>query len=126
MGCSGYEQMAMETDNKAYNQKVIALFSRVMIALAIAGIKESAKLDKEDPTKSLCEVMKKLTNKQIEKLLNTQSNHDLARDLADWWNRHQSLDAERERKEKEEKRIHGLRKSALKKLTKAERQALGL
>jgi hypothetical protein len=124
----------MEADKAAHRHKIISLYHRVMGALTKEGINKFTKitLDKKDPSKSLCAVMKKLTNEQIEKLLNyylasceAYSNGCGARDLADWWNTHQKLDAERERKEKEEKRIAALRKSALKKLTKAEREALG-
>lgn len=48
------------------------------------------------------------------------------RRLADWWDRHQEWDRIREAEEKEKLDREGVRKKALKKLTKAEREALGL
>jgi hypothetical protein len=49
-----------------------------------------------------------------------------ARDLADWWEEHKAADAAREKAEAAAVRNAKVRESAMAKLTKAERYALGL
>ena len=43
-----------------------------------------------------------------------------------WWTAHQEVDRKREKREKEEKRKKALKRAALKKLTKEEKELLGL
>ena len=64
--------------------------------------------------RQLCEVLRKtdVTNFSLE--------------LQTWWRDHQRADKDRLLLEKNEKKIAALRKAALKKLTKAEREALRL
>jgi hypothetical protein len=49
-----------------------------------------------------------------------------ARKLADWWDNHQAGEARREKEDKEIAKKKKLRKQALKKLTKEERDALNI
>jgi hypothetical protein len=128
MGCSGYEQMAMEADKAAYNQKVKFLYYKVMAALTDSRLTDAPYetedgINEEDPAVDLCYVMKILTKKQTERLLNDLLEPEVSGKLAEWWSEHSKIDKARE---KEEKRIAALRKSGLKKLTKAEREALGV
>jgi hypothetical protein len=49
-----------------------------------------------------------------------------ARDLADWWDEHQAADRKREAKERKAKQMEKAYKSAMKKLTTLEKQALNI
>lgn len=82
-----------------------------------------AKLDSD--TAELCRILKSLTPQQTEKLV-YDGRSKRARRLADWWERHQRADERRAAQEKLDAEKDKLRKSALKKLTKQEREALGL
>ncbi len=73
----------------------------------------------------LCALLKKLDPKKRDAIV--YNAHDkMARDLANWWEEHQKADTERIAEEKHEQEQEKLREQALKKLTKAERRALGL
>jgi hypothetical protein len=115
----------MEAEAKLDKQNTIHLFWAVADALGHSKKVSDKSLNEDDPAPALCAVIRKLPNKRLEKLLNSELPAYISTRLSQWWNEHQKLDAERERKEKEEKRIAALRKAALKKLTKAEREALG-
>ncbi len=80
-------------------------------------------LDKD--TKLLCDTIHNLTKEQQDRYVYDGRNAN-ARKLADWWDRHQKADKEREKVERTAGEILRLRKQALAKLTKVEKDALDL
>ena len=76
-------------------------------------------------TAALCYTLGTLTKEQTEKII--YNAHDkMSRKLADWWERHQAFDREREANEAAAAKKKALRKSALNKLTTEEIEALDL
>jgi hypothetical protein len=73
----------------------------------------------------LCTILGGLTEDQLNHIVYDGKNPK-ARDLANWWDYHKQADAERIAKEEAEARRKELRKSAFRKLTQAERDALEL
>jgi len=73
----------------------------------------------------LCAALKAMDSKQLDALVYNARDKS-ARGLADWWEEHQAADAEREKQEVAEKDRKKTAKQALTKLSKKEREALGL
>lgn len=72
-----------------------------------------------------CMLMKHVSDGQLTK--QDFKNAGVTREAVDaWWNKHRAADAERIAREKEAARIEKIRISAINKLTKDEREALGL
>lgn len=76
-------------------------------------------------TQKLCELCSNMTEKQKDSIIYDGKNAG-ARKLADWWDEHQAADAARLKKEAKEKLKKATAKKALSKLTKEEKDALGL
>ncbi|MES3005284.1 MAG: hypothetical protein V4690_04270 [Patescibacteria group bacterium] len=71
----------------------------------------------------LCAALTSMTSDVLETIV--YNPHDAeSRDLADWWEVHQAADAEREKREAEQAQDEETKKSALAKLSPAERKAL--
>jgi hypothetical protein len=79
----------------------------------------------DDLTPTLCSLLKKLSSKELTQIVYDARNVN-SRRLADWWERHQALDKEREKSEAAFRKADDLRARALTKLTPAEAKALGL
>jgi len=73
---------------------------------------------------SLCEVLTSMMPSERDRLL--EGKNRTARDLANWWEEHQEADRAKALREANARAQAGLRKSALGKLTPAEKKALGL
>jgi len=73
----------------------------------------------------LCALLKSMTQQQIDAVVYNPRVKD-ARDLADFWEKHQEEDRIREEREASTARFEQIRASALSKLTAQERSALGL
>lgn len=71
----------------------------------------------EDNTRTLCDLLKNASKKELTKLFGDASLKE-ARELAEWWEKHQELDKERELEQK--------RQAILSKLTDEEIEILGL
>jgi hypothetical protein len=72
----------------------------------------------------LCAALKAMDPEQRDEIVyNARSK--IARDLADWWEEHQTADSEREKREVQAKKHEKAKAHALAKLTKEERRALG-
>jgi len=73
----------------------------------------------------LCDRIKALSKKEVEAII--YNPHDKkARQLADWWERHQEADQHRIAMERLADETESTKQAALKKLTPKERKALGL
>ena len=79
----------------------------------------------DEAVRKLCALCEGMTEAQQNKII-YDGRIIGARRLADWWDEHQEFDEEQRIIEKEEKEWKTLRASALKKLNKAEKEALGL
>ena len=79
----------------------------------------------DEATKMLCECLRSLKKKEIEKYV-YDAHSENSRKLASWWERHQEWDARRVGEEKETRRNIILKERALRKLTNEEIEALGL
>lgn len=77
-----------------------------------------------DYTPDLCEVLKSLTKEERTKLFNEEEK--IAAELKLWWLDHLEGEERRAKEDSDKDKIEKLKKSALKKLTKEERKALGL
>jgi len=79
-------------------------------------------------TATLCRMLRDLQERDVDEferiVYNARSSK--SRKLADWWETHKAADAARIAKEKEKLEKDELRKQALSKLTKQEKEALGL
>ena len=76
-------------------------------------------------TALLCETLNNLPKSKMDAIV-YNGRDPKARKLADWWDAHQKADRERKAKEKADAKTAATKKKALEKLTKAEREALGL
>lgn len=79
----------------------------------------------KDYVAELCETLRELSMVQIE-LIVYNAKDKTSRELATWWEEHQKADKEQEKDEAEAKELSEVRAKALKKLTKKERESLGL
>lgn len=80
-------------------------------------------LDKN--TATLCDMIKNLSIKQSNKFV-WNARDTKSRKLADWWYNHLEYDGQKEKIKQEEERKEKIKKRALLKLTKKEREALEL
>ena len=78
----------------------------------------------DDYVEPLCSLIKRMSEEQKETIIYNAKNR-LSRKLADWYEEHLEADRKREAEEQKIKQQDKLRKSALLKLTKEERQSLG-
>jgi hypothetical protein len=74
---------------------------------------------------ALCDTLSGLSIRKRDEIVYNAKNKQ-SRDLADWWEDHQTADAKRIAEELVESENKKLRKIALKKLTTKEKRALGL
>ncbi len=116
------------TPREAYNQRTAQLLVWVLTQrkLKTSRAMRDTAADPyalEDYTQWLCDQLKGVHHVPTETLLAIRCKE--ARRLADWWEEHQAADKEREEKEAKETQAKKLVASALAKLTKAERLALG-
>lgn len=77
-----------------------------------------------DYVAELCEAIRNLSEEDLNRVVYDGRNPQ-ARKLADWWDKHQEADRKRIQQEQMEIEREQLKKSALAKLTAAERWALG-
>ncbi len=75
----------------------------------------------DELTRTLCTLCKTLDEEII-----YNGRNKIARELADWWDDHQEADRIKDDAKKDKARKYGLRKQALSKLSKKEKEALGL
>lgn len=88
---------------------------------AIDEIEERSKKKLDKVTRLLCETLKKVEGTAIETEVLLKGG-----ELAEWWTEHKKQDAKRLAAEREKKRKAKVRREALRKLNKEERQLLGL
>lgn len=74
----------------------------------------------------LCKTMQELSEATRERLLYGNPRDAMARRLADWWEEHQEVDRKQAIKDAARRHTARVRAGALAKLTKEERQALGI
>lgn len=79
----------------------------------------------DDYVAELCGVLSNLDDNVLESLVYNARNKK-SRRLADWWEKHQKADRKRIRQEKEAEEMKEKRQAALSKLTKEDREVLGL
>jgi len=116
-----------------YIETTAGLVKFVKKSLGLIITKEESELDTYYPnrdkgdfiTERLCTLIKEMTPDQREVILWNAKNKT-SRMLANWWDDHQAADRKRIYEEQAKQREETLKKSALKKLTKAEKKALGL
>jgi hypothetical protein len=125
----------MEPNDRELNQKLVGqLLIYVLASLhrpipkeyiiaATHSYGEGVVLEKDVP--KLCSILKSLNREQLNDVVYDARNKD-ARKLADWWEEHQEADRKREAEEEAEKKRKKIAKQALAKLTKEEKEALGL
>jgi hypothetical protein len=73
----------------------------------------------------LCGLIEGLSSSGMKKVVYNPYKKE-SRDLANWWEEHQAADKERIRREKQDKTLKDIKKKLLNKLTKREKQILGL
>lgn len=73
----------------------------------------------------LCDLIGSMNETQLDTIV-YNARDKMARRLADWWEEHQEADRKRIAAEKKEQREREMKQKALKKLTKKEKQILGL
>jgi hypothetical protein len=76
-------------------------------------------------TALLCAICGSMSKRDADKYIYDGRNPK-ARKLADWWEKHQEVDRKRIALERKERELEAIKKRAIKKLTKKEREALGL
>lgn len=119
-----------QTGTEAYNQRTAKLYLYVSdwVGSTTADIRKHADdyYCQRDYTKELCaalRALKKIDRSKFERVVyNARSK--TSRDLADWWEEHKLADRKRLSDEAAERSRKRLIKSALDKLTPAERKAL--
>ena len=90
------------------------------------GVPMLKTFDVDHLTAYLCRILgEELSPEEMDRLV-YNGRDPAARALADWWDRHQSVDADRIAKETEDRKNAELRSSAMSKLTPEERKALKL
>ena len=119
-----------QTGTEAYNQRAAKLFLYITTKLNTpdAAVKEAADTYycTIDYTENICTTLRQLKRRNLKRfneiVYNAKSK--TSRDLADWWEEHVLADRRRLDSEKSERARKRLIKSALDKLTPAERRAL--
>lgn len=74
----------------------------------------------------LCAILTGLSKEDRDRLLYSDARDSKMRDVADWWEAHETADKARRKREREEKKTEATKKEALGKLTEKEKKALGL
>lgn len=127
--CSHLEPTQRESESKTVAELIVYLFHSLdkpvpptVYAAATDTYGDAGRAD--EFTALLCDKLKRLTNAQLAKWV-YNGRSPAARKLADWWDEHQKIDAEKERDAKELKDLEAVKKKALAKLTPDERRALG-
>jgi hypothetical protein len=124
----------MEQDGlEKHIQTTARLVKFVKNKLGLIITKEENELDTSYPNRSkadfiterLCSLIKGMDAEERENIV-WDAKNKTSRQLADWWDEHLAADRKRIYAEQEKLREEQLKKSALKKLTKAEKKALGL
>lgn len=119
-----------QTGTEAYNQRTAKLFLYITGKLNTpdAAVREAADTYycTVDYTENICTTLRRLKRRDP-KMFNEivyNAKSKTSRDLADWWEEHVLADRKRLDSEKSERARKRLIKSALNKLTPAERKAL--
>lgn len=84
-----------------------------------------SQLDVDNLTAMLCAALELMSEQDLD-LVVYDARNPKSRALADWWEAHQKMDAERTAREAEKQARTALREVALAKLTREEKKALGL
>lgn len=79
----------------------------------------------DSDTEALCDLLRMMSQPNEDHIV-YNGRSAKARKLADWWDKHQEHDKLREAAEKHQARLRFLRETALAKLSREERQALGI
>jgi len=80
---------------------------------------------KKDYVAELCSAIRALTQEEMDRIVYDGRNPE-ARKLADWWDKHQEADRQREQEQAEANKKAALQTAGLAKLTLEEIEALGL
>lgn len=121
MESNEYEQRLQETAQ-------LLVFVKTELGLNISKRLSDASKNiycKADYVPELCKTIRAMDEKQLNHIV-YNGRRVQSRALADWWDEHQEADREREEAEAKERKRKALRKVALAKLTKEEREALDL
>lgn len=76
-------------------------------------------------TEWLCEAIRNMDEDELDRIV-YNGRDTTSRTLADWWEAHQEADRQREAAEAIQAKSQALRESGLAKLTRAEKEALGI
>lgn len=129
MPCNSDHLKSTDKERKTQHaaQLLVWLYERTARKAPEWAQKEAADIYASDERciPQLCAEIKKLAPDQREAIV--YDAHDAtARQLATWWDAHESVDAARERREAKAARNKAVRRAALAKLTPNERHVLGL
>ena len=118
-------QALLQRTARLYGHALSHLGRRVPSQVTEAAAEEYCEADF---VPDLCKLLRDLKLRSVKDFddLVYNARSKISRDLADWWEEHESADVERERREQEEKAWAELSRLALSKLTSAEAVALGL
>ncbi len=121
------EQTAEEKNNQLAAQLLVYVFNAQAKPIPAWVQRESETYYAHDSRSVplLCSVVKGMTDKVRAAIVYDGSN-PTARKLADWWDLHEQMDKEKQRRSRQAKRDAKLREDALAKLNPAERRALGV
>lgn len=132
MGCqSDYMNPSQDEQNKEQTSKLICYVNSKLGLKTPSNIEKASKdcygtgVDLKIIVPELCAKLTGLTKKQKEEII-YNAKDKTSRELADWWEEHQKADKARVKAEKELKEKKKLAEGALKKLTFAEKKALGI
>lgn len=128
---SSYLEPSQEEENKVQVSKLIIYVDKKLGAKTRKEIIKASKhtyglgVELDVIVPELCSKLKSLNKKQKEEIIYNAKNKT-SRSLANWWEEHQKADKERIKFQKELKKKHDLKESALKKLTAEEIKALDI
>lgn len=117
MPCTYDESIDDHDRLRSESNNVYRLLDYVVYTLKLKLAFSAGMLHLEDNTRTLCRLLKNASEKDLTKLFGDARIKE-ARELAEWWEKHQELDKERELEEK--------RQAILSKLTAEEIEILGL
>lgn len=117
MPCTYDESIDDHDQLRLESNKVCRLLNYVIDTLRLKLAFSAGMLHLEDNTRTLCKLLKKASQKELTKLFKDARIKE-ARELAEWWEKHQELDKERE--------LSDRKKNILSKLTAEEIEILGL